>query len=112
MCLRNYDSSATFPLSRERCPVQLQITTMIEVWTDPVLISIHFDDFTSQFFRLYQTLEIVFHQLSKHTEFPKILRFASYFLDETLSLVFYLLRHCVSLTDTWFRPYYTFSFTQ
>ena len=43
----------------------------------PVLISLDFDDFSSPFFslvfvlieKIYQTLETVFHRLSKHLEF-------------------------------------------
>ena len=53
-----------------------KITTVKEIWIYPVLISTDFDDFTSPFtpyflFRLriyYQTLEILFHRLSKQLE--------------------------------------------
>ena len=61
-----------------------EITTVKEVWipglTNVITCSIDFDDFTSDSVRslvfvssekIYQTLETVFHQLSKHLEFRK-----------------------------------------
>ena len=55
--------------------VKTKEITTVKVWI-PVLISIDFDDFTypftPEFFsieKIYQTLETVFHRLSKHLEF-------------------------------------------